>query len=241
MLADASEQVSSTSDELAQESKQRNQLVLIVHKQQQVLVALEKALQKKIEELDNAKAQTKTEPISPDQIVNEDTYIEALVDFDREGIQDEIDDVIKLSKANETNKEKAIRIVQHLLTRIQSEVANSQKLREQIDSFVDKQPIVDKLLEMLNQQLQFVERIACTNDHAITEDIRNQMIENAARSQAFLTQNCIGFTEDRSLFDLLGINADPLQLKGGIQKLFEDFADIESPEYRQLEIEFPEE
>ena len=234
IVDDANEQLTSTLEELASETKQRNQLINIVNKQQQVMLSLEKLVQEKTTEAANALQSTKVEQLSPDQIVNEDTYIESLVDVDKEGIQDEIQDVLQIAKKNETNKEKCIRIVQYLLGRISENVKQQEALRQQIDSFVDKQPIVDKLLVMLNQQLAFVERIACSNDKAITEETRNQMIENAARTHAFLTENCIGFTEDRSLFDLLGINADPLELKNGIQKLFGEYQDIESPEGLEL-------
>ena len=241
LLQDTSEQLVQTSKELAQEAKYRNDLSLIVNKQQQLLLELENKLheyetrdkQKKEleEEFGNQNSKNNNNKITEHEyaLINEDTYLEALSSIDTENIKEEVDDLMTIAR-NEQNdaKEKFIRTLQMLCQRINEIIDQRNKLQEYIDNIRDNKPHIEWLNKTINEQLKFVERIACSNDKNITDDLRQQMAQNAARTHKYLQEHCIGFTSEQSLFDDLGLNADPLALKEHLDQVFQKYENLEN-------------
>ena len=237
-LTDVSEQVVSTAEELAAEAKQRNELVTVVHKQQQVIIELEKLLSEQIakreEEGDGVIKTRELDQIMQEEGIDEETFTEALSEINTENAKDEVNDLMLIARSDVKGREKAVRAVQLLTTKVNELTGQRDALQDSINNAVDKQPVIDRLVKMLHEQLKFVERIACTNDSAITDDIRNAMLSNAARTNKYLLDHCKGFVEDKSLFDSLGINADPLQLSEALERVFSTYEQFDTNEAQEL-------
>ena len=251
LLQETSEQVVQTSQELAQEAKFRNDLCLIVNKQQQLILELENKLhdietrerQKKEleEEFGNQDANgvpiVKSRGLNSNNrvteheyaLINEDTYLEALSAIDTENIKEEVEDIMSIARNDHNDaKEKFIRTLQMLCQRVGEVTVQRNKLQEFIDNIRDNKPQIEWLNQTINEQLKFVERIACSNDKNISDELRQQMVQNAARTHKYLQDHCIGFTSEQSLFDQLGLNADPLALKEHLEQVFERYENLET-------------
>ena len=169
-----------------------------------------------------------------EEVIDEETNSEALSEISTENARDKDSDLMLIARSDVKGREKVIRAVQLLMIKVNELSGQRDALQDTIKNTVDKQPVIDRLVKMLHEQLKFVERISCTNDSAITEDIRNAMLSNAARTNEYLLDHCKGFVEDKLLFDSLGINEDPLELGETLEKVFSIYEQFETDEAQEL-------
>ena len=172
--------------------------------------------------------------IMQEEGIDEEKISEALSEIIAENARDEASDLMLIARSDVKGHQKVIRAVQLLMIKVNELSGQRDAHQDTIKNTVDKQPVIDRLVKMLHEQLKFVERIACTKDSAITEDIRSAMLSNAARTNKYLLDHCKGFVEDKSLFDSLGINADPLELSGTLEKVFSTYEQFETDEAQEL-------
>ena len=187
---------------------------------------LEKLLSKNIANKEEGEGVIKTrelDQIMQEEGIDEETFSEALSEINTENAKDEASDLMLIARSDVKGREKVIRAVQLLMAKVNELAAQRDALQDTINNTVDKQPVIDRLVKMLHEQLKFVERISCTNDSAITEYIRNAMLSKAARKNECLLDHCKGFVEDKSLFDSLGIKEDPLELSETLEKVFSTY------------------
>lgn len=232
VIAELSNNNQQTTEELAEHAQQRNALFALVHKQQQLIVALEESLQRKIlkqqEHNPEEEDAVRNRDITVEDVDDDDSISTALSEVPLTGREDDLHDLEQIMKSDEKPKERDLRAMILMLTKLNEDSATIEKMKEEAKDFSDKKEIIKKLQQMLHQQLMFIERILQSGDNSVPEDMRQSMTENVARIHDYLSSEGAAFAEEQSLFDLLGLKADPLELKEGIEKLFSEYEEIES-------------
>jgi hypothetical protein len=155
--------------------------------------------------------------------LNSDQFLDVFVDLPTADIEDDVADIAQAANSSKSLKERLTRVVRLAIERLQASARHRSSLQREMSLFKDKTPQVNRLLGILSGQLRFVERLAHTNDPDIDGDVRSAMLENAARIHCFLADNAAGLIENVSIFDLLGLNVDPLLLKNGLVALFNTY------------------
>lgn len=239
IISDLTMNNQTANEELSDTISQRNDLLTLINKQQQVIVSLEETVQRREEKIDNLQTTQKQE--SDDDIVvvkrdleQDDLIAEALSEVPLQNRDDDLNDLKQIQNSEENDREKSLRALILLLTKLNETNKQNQDLLKEKEEYNDKKEIINKLKQMLNQQLSFIEKILSGNDKDVSDDIKKSLTENVARIHDYLEQEAQAFTEESSLFDTLNIRADPLQMKKGLEDLFDQFETIDTDEGAQL-------
>lgn len=219
------------SNELSSVINQRNSLLSALNKQQTILM--------KFENLSDLNKQKSPQTIYAKPIISQplqeekgDKILETLALIDHDNLEDELDDILDLSRENKPFNVRAANIVNLLLTRLQNQKQINLKQKKEIDSFVDKTPIVDKLSKLLISQLSFVEEISSNENLKINSNIRDKIYNSVKQIQDYIDKNIGTIKKDFSIFDFL--KADPEKIKDSVVDYLTKFNDIQTDEGFEL-------
>lgn len=225
-LENISEQYFNISRELSQEVQMKSRLITVVQK----LFSINDLLVKRNRELmEDICSKSSDESVDDKDTIDSIALVDILSSLkSNAGLCSDIDDIKQISISAYTVKEKLQKIFTLLLERLGAlhDQCNEPKATE--SNHEEKNfSVISRLFDLLNSQIVYIEKIASTDDQAITVDIRRAILENAAKTHAFLSENCVGYTEDTTIYDILGMDVDPLAMQEGINNLIAKIGEID--------------
>ena len=220
-------------DELRDESQLRLQLIAIIRKQSSLITEYDRLLKEQAENTVPKKEEARETILSPTRKptdLDDNAFLSVIDDLEVAGdAEDVLADVQHLGhEEGLTTRARFVNVINYLFdtySKSRREMKeNEEKMREEVD---DCQQSFERLLKQIQVQTRFIEQVARSNID-IEAPLRNQILESVARTQNFLLEYGAGFTEDRSLYDMTNINADPLKLREKVEDVFNQYDDIDS-------------
>ena len=209
-------------DEVTQYANIKTKCIKLLDKQMHLLDQYDSQLQllqlneeqnKQNENGQNANNQDGTNKLDDDDLFN------IIVDLDVDNVDESIEEITDIAKGSG----KPIDKLKNMITQL---------LRDIVKARNEDGPRVQRLLQLMNAQLQYID--AFSKDGKIPQNIRSALVENVQEAHDFITQNAQGLIEEFSLFNLLDTDEDPEQLKDSLNELFEKFPELESDESNEL-------
>ena len=228
-------------DELRDESQLRLQLIAIIRKQSSLITEYDRLLKEQAENPTQKKEEVETRetilsPTRKPTDLDDTAFLSVIDDLEVAGDAESVlADVQHIGHEDGlTTRARFVNVMNYLFdtySKTRKEMKEKEDAqKEQID---DCQQSFNRLLKQIQVQTRFIEQVARSNID-IEATLRNQILESVAKTQNFLIEYGTGFIEDRSLYDMTNINADPIKLREKVEEVFTQYDDIESNVGKEL-------
>ena len=235
-------QFENQSEELMDEARSRKQLVEIVGKQTALSKLYEEEIRKLTRELSNARQTI--------QIDSEQRALQSQSSsFQEEDMRALLMDIAayappKLGELlnacmNEHRDADLLLLVEKMFEVVINE-AKSDDENELLAQKTKAEERSQRLMEVLDGELKFMEKLVESEEQRKTlipgdhQNSRDVLMMEAVRLHKFMEEFCSGIIEDHSVFKVLKINQDPMELRTELQNFLDRYKTIETSEGEEL-------
>lgn len=238
-------QFENQSEELMEEATARKKLVEIVNKQCALVKAYEEQVRQATREVDAAKreaavlAEQAVAARREESAVAADSLREAVLGAVAHAPAD-INDMVCAAMERSGGGSISDRVADVIATLI-DELIHVFRQKDELEKCVAPGDLVGRLMGALNAQLKFMNRLVeCDDERKLVvgqsneQKAKDMLLVEVARAHKFMEENCEGIIEDHSIFDILKMDRDPMELQASMREFLEKYEDMTTNEGKEL-------
>ena len=237
-------QFENQSEELMDESRIRKQLVEIVKKQ----TALTKAYEDQVRKVNHELAEVR----QGIQIDAEQRALQSLSgSFDEEELRTLLLDIVAYAppklgqllnecmRESNANNETIFQVIEKMFEVLIKETKTDTE-DELVNQNKQAQEQIQRLMSALDGELKFMEKLVESEEQRkalINEDqqsAKDMLVMQSVRLHKFMEEYCTGIIEDHSVFNMLKIDKDPMELRTELQNFLDRYKNLKTDEGNEL-------